>query len=180
MRIVLEVSKGRVLDIGCGDGFILKILKDHGLESYGIDINRYFVEITRREGLSCVLGDARNIPFPDNSFDTVLIVNNTLGNIPLGKIRTLQEANRVLKPGGKGFVSVYRDDPFTLEHRLASYRSVGLHPRVVGPVVITEGLISEAFSEERLRTILSLAGIENFGLVQVGRIGIGAIWEKIR
>ena len=85
-----------------------------------------------------------------------------------------------MKPGGKGFVSVYRDDPFTLRHRLKSYRSVGLHPKVLGPIVFAEGLYSEAFSEERLRTLLRLAGIENFRLLQIGRIGIGAVWEKVR
>ncbi len=179
MKIILKISRGRVLDVGCGNGFVLKALERRGLETYGVDINRSFVESARKKGLSCIWGDARKLPYPDNSFGTVLIVNATLGNIPFGKIRTLREANRVLKVGGRGFVSVYHDDPFTLRHRLKSYRSMGLHPRVLGPLVLAEDLYSESFSEERLRTLLRLAGIKEFELLRVGKIGIGAVWEKV-
>ena len=180
MKIILKISRGKVLDIGCGDGYVLEVLRSHGFEVHGIDINRSFAELARKKGLSCIWGDARELPYPDSSFDTVLIVNATLGNIPFGKIRVLREANRVLKPGGKGFVSVYRDDLFTLKHRLISYRSFGLHPKVLGPVVIDIDVHSEAFSEERLQTLLGLAGIENFELLRIGRIGIGAVWKNVR
>ena len=136
------------------------------------------MEIAKKRNLNCVFGDARYLPFPDNYFNTVLIVNNTLGNIRLGKIRVLREANRVLIPGGKGFVSVYEDSPYTLKQRILSYMSLNHSPQVEGPVVKAEGLYSEAFSEERLKNILTHAGIKNYKIICVGKIGIGAIWEK--
>ena len=49
MRIILKISRGKVLDIGCGDGFVLEILRSRGLEAHGIDINRSFVERARKK-----------------------------------------------------------------------------------------------------------------------------------
>jgi len=113
-----HVGWGRVLDVGVGNGRILKLFL--GGELYGIDNDPRMVQIAKINVPSAhiVYGDARHLPFPSNFFDYTLCVNNTLGNIRLGKIRVLREMNRVLKPGGEAIVSVYADSEYTLRERL--------------------------------------------------------------
>lgn len=60
----------KFLDIGCGCGILVKTLREKGAEAWGIDISQYAI------ANSCSpefvkLGDIRNIPFDDNSFDVV-------------------------------------------------------------------------------------------------------------
>ena len=45
------------------------------------------------------MGEAEALPFPDASFDAV--ISNGVFNLTLDKEKALQEAHRVLKPGGR-------------------------------------------------------------------------------
>ena len=45
------------------------------------------------------MGDAEALPFPDGTFDAV--ISNGVFNLTLNKEKALQEAHRVLKPGGR-------------------------------------------------------------------------------
>lgn len=77
---------GRVLDVGCGSKPHKRLFP--GLEWVGID--------TRPVG--DVVGDAEQLPFDDESFDTVLCVN--VLHLVESPIRAMREMARVLKPGG--------------------------------------------------------------------------------
>ena len=69
-------NNSRVLDIGCADGTLLKILKlNKNISGQGIEIDHKKVEICLRKGLSVVEGDANNEikNFPDHSFDYVIL-----------------------------------------------------------------------------------------------------------
>ncbi len=46
-----------VLDFGCGGGEMLELLKEEGIEAFGVDINSDFVEECRSKGLRCHLAD---------------------------------------------------------------------------------------------------------------------------
>ena len=75
--IILDIVKknSRVLDIGCADGTLLKMLKKKYISGQGIEIDHRKVEKCIRKGLSVVEGDAnyeiKN--FPDYSFDYVIL-----------------------------------------------------------------------------------------------------------
>ena len=64
-------SNSKVLDIGCGKGFLLfemiKINPD--LKIYGLDISKK--EISDK----LIIGNANNLPFEDNYFDLVISIN---------------------------------------------------------------------------------------------------------
>ena len=47
-----------VLDIGCGRGEFLSLLRDHGISAHGIDINPAMVEVCRQQGLEASEADA--------------------------------------------------------------------------------------------------------------------------
>ena len=76
----LVPSNTRVLDLGCGDGKLLKILKNEkNVESLGIEINQDYVLEALQKGLNIVQGDLDKglEEFQDKSFDYA-ILNQTL------------------------------------------------------------------------------------------------------
>lgn len=91
-----------VLDIGCGRGEWLELLRDHGLAARGIDLNRVFADICRGYGLDVMEGDAIKIltSLQDNSIGAItsmhLVEHLSFEQV----IVLLDEARRVLRPGG--------------------------------------------------------------------------------
>lgn len=92
-----------VLDAGCGFGGTLAAIGARwaGLRLHGINIDGRQLEIARAQvpGVNFVEGDACALPFEDASFDRVLAVE-CIFHFP-SRLRFLQEAARVLKPGGR-------------------------------------------------------------------------------
>lgn len=66
-------KNGKILDVGCGAGDMLILLRDLGWETYGIEIDKNAVKTARERGLSRVkLGTYKDIfRFPDNYFDSI-------------------------------------------------------------------------------------------------------------
>lgn len=90
----------RVLDVGCGMGFLLHDLAQvvPGLEVSGLDISRYAIERGMPEIRDRIVeGKASALPFEDASFDLVLSIN-TLHNLPCHELdAALREMMRVGK-----------------------------------------------------------------------------------
>jgi ubiquinone/menaquinone biosynthesis C-methylase UbiE len=97
----------RVLDVGCGKGFLVKdlMLVCPGLEAFGLDISSYALMNCERELAGRLhLGTAEKMPFPDGSFDCVLSLN-TIHNFPRPRaIKAMEEIQRL--SGGRAFVQV--------------------------------------------------------------------------
>lgn len=71
------VEKGPVLDLGCGDGLFLEMLKNRGIEGIGLEISSIAVEKAKRKGLNVRKFDFSNtpLPFDDNSFEVVVLLD---------------------------------------------------------------------------------------------------------
>lgn len=96
-RTGLLATPKRILEIGCGKGELLRLLRERGHDVAAIDADRDVVEQSPPElGVQLASGDA--LPFPDASFDLVLSFD-VLEHIP-DSDRHLREVRRVLKPGG--------------------------------------------------------------------------------
>src|SRR5688572_3237955 len=68
----------RVLDVGCGKGFLVKdlMLECPGLEAFGLDISHYALMHCEKEVIGRLhLGSADSMPFPDGAFDCVVSLN---------------------------------------------------------------------------------------------------------
>ncbi len=107
----------KVLEIGVGMGAdYLEWLKS-GAQAAGVDLSAASVERARQRceqaGYQPDLrvADAEQLPFPDNSFDVVYSygVMHHSPNTP----RCIQEARRVLKPGGQARIMVYHHPSVT-------------------------------------------------------------------
>lgn len=108
-----ELLKGRVLDVGCGDGITdLGIaLRKQPLEFVGIDPFPDFERLPKvmsERGLPpdlippClrfIAADANEVPFPDDYFD-VVVSWGAVEHMAGGYAKALQEMSRVLKPDG--------------------------------------------------------------------------------
>src|SRR3990167_7953110 len=96
-----------VLDVGCAKGFMLHDFAQlmPGITVKGIDISAYAIENTIEDMKPHVhTGDARHLPFADESFDVVISIN-TIHNLEKNDCRkVLQEIERVSRRGG--FVTV--------------------------------------------------------------------------
>ena len=92
---VIRYSQGKILDIGCGDGWVEKIIPDD-CQYFGLD---YPPTVSLGyQGNAKVFADGQSLPFADGSFDTVLLFD-VLEHIP-NPLQAFKESWRVLKSGG--------------------------------------------------------------------------------
>lgn len=97
-----SVGGGMLLDLGCGRGEWLDLLRENGLGATGVDMNRLNIAQCRSAGLDAVEGDAIEYLrcLPDNSFAAVTGFH-IIEHLPFEMlIRLLDETVRILKPGG--------------------------------------------------------------------------------
>ena len=98
----------KILDIGSGMGREAFTLYRQGFDVTGLDISKYAVEKSNEEALwaDCKVKffhyDGENIPFEDETFDIVIIWNQTFGLLYGDDYKKsyISECKRVLKPGG--------------------------------------------------------------------------------
>lgn len=103
-RYALEgLAPCKMLDVGCGTGFLLNIAKKNGFQVTGIDPSVGMLEKAKQKyGFSnreVIVSSADNLPFEDQSFD-LIIASGSLVHIPnLEDVSS--EIKRVLKINGK-------------------------------------------------------------------------------
>ncbi len=77
LNLVSMVEPGsRVLDVGCGDGSLLRLLAEkRGVDARGIELSQSGVNLCVAKGLSVIQGDADTdlVYYPDGSFDYVIL-----------------------------------------------------------------------------------------------------------
>ena len=78
-KMVLDSFKeNSVLDIGCGDGFLLKKLleKNKNIKALGVDISPVALGKAKENGIDTMLSDITEaLPFENNSFESVLLLD---------------------------------------------------------------------------------------------------------
>jgi 2-polyprenyl-6-hydroxyphenyl methylase/3-demethylubiquinone-9 3-methyltransferase len=92
----------RILDVGCGAGFLSNALSLHHHEVVGLDASEDSLTVARRHDVSGKTvyekGNALALPYVDSSFDVVCAMD-FLEHVE-NPARVIAEAARVLKPGG--------------------------------------------------------------------------------
>lgn len=102
LRSVLPQGQPAVLDVGCGDGCILRALSPRVGRAVGVDISEAALEVARSSSgadIEFVQGDAEEgLPFDSDSFDVVFsgdVIEHLFDSASF-----LREMHRVLKPNG--------------------------------------------------------------------------------
>jgi SAM-dependent methyltransferase len=114
----------RILDVGCGDGFHLRLLRDFGRPSWsleGVDASPRAVEAATRAGLTVHQGTIETVDLAPGHYDLVLLIA-TIEHVddPAGVLRAVR---RLLRPGGR--VVIVTDNTDTLDFRLFGGRHWG-------------------------------------------------------
>lgn len=101
-----QLSLGTVLDVGCGNGWLLRELAQRRGGSqhlHGVDLLEGRVSDARRAvpGVKIEVADARALPYPERSFDVVLMIT-LLSSLPdsASVSQAVSEGLRVLSGGG--------------------------------------------------------------------------------
>ena len=115
---------GRILDVGCGDGFHLELLREFGSRDWvleGVDASEWAVEKGRARGLTMHLGTVQEVPLPADSYDFALLIA-TVEHVD-DPLAVLESVRRVLKPGGRALIVT--DNTDTPSFRLFASRHWG-------------------------------------------------------
>lgn len=95
----------RIIDAGCGEGWLSRACADRGAQVAGVDLCPEFIESARAasdgqvNAPSYELGDVRNLPLPDK-FADVVVSNHVLNDIP-DPDAAIKEFARVLRGSGR-------------------------------------------------------------------------------
>ena len=192
LNILKPENESSLLDLCCGQGrHALEFIRLGYPNITGIDRSHYLISrarnINKSMGYSAVFkeGDARKLPFPNDSFDYVIIAGNSFGYFESvnDDMRVLNQVRRVLKPGGKVLIDItdgnYMRENFQprswewIDNQYFVCRERELssdHERLISREVITHvknGVIADQFYAERLYThdslsdLLKKAGFDN-------------------
>jgi arsenite methyltransferase len=148
-----------VLDLGSGGGVdVLLSAKRVGPtgKAYGLDMTDEMLALANEnkhkagaENVEFLKGEIEHIPLPDNSVD--VIISNCVINLSADKDRVMQEAFRVLKPGGRLAVS----DVVTRGE---------IRPEIRPNVVLWVGCVAGALGDDEYRSKLSAAGFKQIDI----------------
>lgn len=92
-------GSGRLLDIGCNIGTLMRVASEHGWTPTGVEFNKNAARYAREHyGL-----DIRDVPFLETEFDDdhfdVVVMSDVIEHLT-EPMETLEECHRILKPGG--------------------------------------------------------------------------------
>ena len=156
-RIVENWSDLRVLDLGCGGGFMSEALAQRGAQVTGIDPAALAIDAARRHAatqnfpIRYDVGIGESLPYGDGEFDAVLCVD-VLEHVEDLR-RVLSEVRRVLRPGGTFLFDTIN------RNWLASFTLVSIAENLLG--LLPKGTHNPAMfiRPVELRATLSKAGL---------------------
>lgn len=154
-------NQGKILDIGCGVGYFLRVAQERGWVVAGVDLDKAAVDIACQHGLDVRWETVEEMSFSDNEFDVVTLFN-VIEHLSAPQM-TLEKIWRVLKPRGV-FVLETPTDDFLLKYpiRFLYHLSGG---KITQPIRYlyssrdTGGHIYR-FSRETITRILEKTGFE--------------------
>lgn len=149
----------RVLEIGCGLGTDAINFARARADYTGVDLTERSIELVQRrftfENLQGNLqtADAENLPFADNTFD-LIYSHGVLHHTPDTE-HAINEAHRVLKPGGRAMVMLYHKNSYNYRVNIMLLRRMGARLLAFdwGPAFV-HGITGE--DETRLRELQKL------------------------
>jgi SAM-dependent methyltransferase len=95
-------QQARILDVGCGDGFHLNLLRDFGKPDWqleGVDIDSRAIAAASKLGITVHEGSVEQLPLPEQSYHLILMIM-TIEHLA-NPTKTLRAVAKLLAPGGR-------------------------------------------------------------------------------
>ena len=120
-----DMPPGRVLDIGCGEAKFLHRMQQTGWEVQGIDFDASAASNAKKLfDIDVQVGKLEDVKFPDGTFDAITM-NHVIEHV-FDPVALLQEARRILKPGGR--LVMVTPNALSMGHRVFGRFWRGLEP----------------------------------------------------
>jgi len=165
----ISIKKGKVLDVGCGYGGLMKGLSHYrkNLSFVGIDLSRAMINVGKKyisnKKIKFLLMSADNMKFEDESFD-LIICKDTFHHLN-NPIKVIKEMYRVLKKRGQIYaIDLRRDapeEPFYQTIQMASELNIE-------NAVLYVQSIKASYTIPEMKKLLKKAGIKKYKIFNTG------------
>ncbi|CAN5467589.1 hypothetical protein BH11PLA2_BH11PLA2_20900 [soil metagenome] len=149
----------KILDVGCGDGFHLGLLKEFGSQGWqleGVDADPRAVAPARQSGLTIHQGSVEDLGLPSKTYHLILMIM-TVEHLP-DPLDTLRTVEKLLAPGGR--LVIVTDNTGSPDHRFFGGRHWGgyhfpRHTYLFGRKSLAALGMKAGLEVERIQTAMS-------------------------
>ena len=114
-------ARGRLLDVGTGDGHFLETARTTGFEVTGTEVSVAGASYARARGFDIHLGQVTDLALPSASFD-VATIWHVLEHVPDPRA-VLQKVHSLLRPGGTLVVAVPNEENYFIRRRFGMVKA---------------------------------------------------------
>ena len=144
LRVLDLPHAGTLLDAGGGTGRVAEALRPHIGSIVVADVSWGMLAQARQKELSAASTETEHLPFPDETFDRVLMVDALHHVVHQGE--TVHELYRVLKPGGRLVIEepdlrTFAVKLIAVAEKLALMRSHFLNPKQIAALFPSEAKV---------------------------------------
>jgi O-antigen chain-terminating methyltransferase len=159
LSVVREAAAGStdapVLDVGCGRGEWLELLRDSGLIARGIDVNHVFLHRCREKGLDVIEGDAIAVLQTMQPGSIGMITSmHVVEHLRFDRlIALMDESFRVLRPGGFLLIETPNPENLLVAHHL--FFMDPTHRNPIPPQALRWIVEARGFREARIERLVA-------------------------
>lgn len=166
------IRSGRLLDIGCGCGHLLRAAQGLGLEAQGIDPSQDAVQTACGQGCAALHGNYTAESFPENHFDLVSVIH-VIDHVldPLGLLRNVR---RHLRPGGAVLVATH--NIASLLARITGDRFLAYNIQHI--TYYTPASLDRMIAAAGLKPVKRLRSLTTYSLRHLARNGLRDPWRR--
>ena len=177
-RLVGPVSGRSVLDVGCGNGVLLKAFMDEGWAAHGVDLSPWADRFAKEYGYALHKGELEKCDIAPDSFDAVTSTS-TLEHIPR-PVEHVRAILRVVTPGGFAvFTGIPNYNSWGVRFHLASFRANSPPDHVN---YFTCRTMRKLLSDPEIAQMSGKTTIRSYGVPEIHRLYRFVVrgWRKMR
>lgn len=147
---------GKVIDLGCGRGEMVEILREKGIEAFGIDLNDSMIALCQEKGLPCEKADLIEALFrqPDNSLAGIFS-SQVIEHLPRPTLELMLDLG-YLKLSSSGVLVLETINPASVFALVQVYYLDPSHERPIHPQTLKFLLSTAGFQEVEIRYAATL------------------------
>jgi ubiquinone/menaquinone biosynthesis C-methylase UbiE len=165
-KLTRMVGRGKVLDVGCGNGILLSHFLDEKWSACGVDLSPWAKKFAEQHGYELYSCELEQCELPDGCIDAIT-VTSTLEHIPR-PYQHIREIMRVLKPGGVAyFAGIPNYGSLSVRLNVSSFR-YNTPPYHVN--YFTRRCMNNLFSRPGISDSVGKLSIKSYGIPELHRM----------